>query len=96
MLLRTFVVGAHEHSVWIVIKYIKLIPKSTDANPVPNAVVNAVVEASGANAPSSSEIAFLSSIKDSSGSPLAIRDKLLLRNSEKFLIKVKAERIDIK
>ena len=55
-----------------------------------------MVEASGANAPSSSEIAFLSSIKDSSGSPLAIRDKLLLRNSEKFLIKVKAERIDIK
>ena len=54
------------------------------------------VEASGANAPSSSDIAFLSSIKDSSGSPLAIRDKLLLRNSEKFLIKVNAERIVIK
>ena len=77
-------------------RYIKLMPKSAEANPVPNAIVNSVVRPAESNRVSSSEIAFVISIKDSSGSPLVRRGRLVLRKSQKFLIKVNESRIVIK
>ncbi len=71
-------------------------PKSAEANPVPNAIVNSVVRLAESNKVSSSEIAFVISIKDSYGSPLVRRGKLVLRKSPKFLIKVNEARIVIK